>query len=69
MTKRHFLFREEFYDVRELIGKLEDIHLYARVNGHPSPRVELMRDGDASCVDVFEETLSDGSTQLVVMLA
>lgn len=67
--KRHFLFALEFHDGNELIAMLEEIELYARTNGHASPAIEMQTAGSAGEVRLWEETLSDKSTQLVAMLA
>jgi hypothetical protein len=66
--KRRFLFSEDFSNAAELAVRLQTIDLYARVNDHLSPSVEMQMDGTAIRADVWEETLSDGSTQLVVQL-
>jgi hypothetical protein len=68
MHKRKALFDEEFHNVDELIAKLEEVALFARVNGHSSPAVECSTDCCASGFTVYEETLSDASTQLVLII-
>ncbi len=67
--KRKFIYELEFRTVADLIPVLQTIEADARREGYYSPAVEMQTDGDASFARLWEETLSDGSKQLVVMFA
>lgn len=65
---RKFLYSLPFIDSAQLAEHLLEINLLARADGHASPLVEMQMDGTAERADVWEETLSDHSKQLVIQL-
>lgn len=52
----------------DLIRALREVDNYAHFLDHTTPYVEMQTDGDPTRVNVWEETLSDGSQRLVAQL-
>lgn len=72
MHRRNLLYVEPFTGLDGLIKKLQDVAHYARIAGNGSPAIEsraLRVDRTLTPhIAVYEETLSDRSTQLVAVV-
>jgi hypothetical protein len=69
---RRLVYREEFEGLEQLVERLQEAALFARLNDYTKPAIEaraLPVDRTLRpSVEVYLETLSDKSTQLVAVV-